>query len=304
MPFPYPRPSSLHAGSWEVSPRPWGAQSCPHWHDEQHPGGGGGAVAAVEARPPLPWACPAAGEKLCEQVQFQPNTVNTLACPLLSNLATRLWLHNGVPINASASCRVLPTGDLLLVGSQQELGVFQCWSLEGDFQQLVASYCPKVEDMVAAGSGRGGPVIINTSRVSAPAYGKAGWGADRSYWTEFLVMCTLFAFAVVLLLLFFLYRHRGGMKDFLKQGECASVHPKTRPVVLPPETQPLNGIGPPSTPLDHRGYQALSESSPGPRVFTESEKRPLSIHDSFVEVSPVCPRPRVRLGSEIRDSVV
>ncbi|XP_066886024.1 semaphorin-4B isoform X2 [Kogia breviceps] len=247
------------------------------------------------------------GKKHCEPVQFQPHTVNTLACPLLSNLATRLWLHNGVPINASASCRVLSTGDLLLVGSQQELGEFQCWSLEEGFRQLEASYCPKmVEDAVADRADRSGsmPVIINTSRVSAPAGGKASWGADKSYWTEFLVMCALFVFAMVLFILFFLYRHRGGMKVFLKQGECASVHPKTRPVVLPPETRPLNGMGPPSTQLDHRGYQALSDSSPGPRVFTESEKRPLSIQDSFVEVSPVCPRPRVRLGSEIRDSVV
>ncbi|XP_034524783.1 semaphorin-4B [Ailuropoda melanoleuca] len=247
------------------------------------------------------------GEKQCEQVYFQPNTVNTLACPLLSNLATRLWLHNDLPVNASASCRVLPTGDLLLVGSQQELGVFQCWSLEEGFRQLVACYDPKVvEDVVPDRADRSGsvPVIISTSRVSAPAGSKASWGVDKSYWTEFLVMCVLFVFAVVLLILFFLYRHRAGMKVFLKQGECASVHPKTRPVVLPPETRPLNGVGPPSTPLDHRGYQALSDSSPAPRVFTESEKRPLSIQDSFVEVSPVCPRPRVRLGSEIRDSVV
>ncbi|XP_034880037.1 semaphorin-4B isoform X1 [Mirounga leonina] len=247
------------------------------------------------------------GEKRCEQVYFQPNTVNTLACPLLSNLATRLWLHNGLPVNASASCRVLPTGDLLLVGSQQELGVFQCWSLEEGFRQLVACYYPKVvDDVLADRADRSGsmPVVISTSRVSAPAGGKAGWGVDKSYWTEFLVMCTLFVFAVVLFILFFLYRHRGGMKVFLKQGECASVHPKARPVALPPETRPLNGVGPPSTPLDHRGYQALSDSSPAPRVFTESEKRPLSIQDSFVEVSPVCPRPRVRLGSEIRDSVV
>ncbi|XP_021564204.1 semaphorin-4B [Carlito syrichta] len=246
------------------------------------------------------------GEKPCEQVQFQPNTVKTLACPLPSNLATRLWLYNGDPVNASASCRVLPTGDLLLVGSQQGPGVFECWSLEEGFRQLVASYCPEVEDGMAEQTDRDGsaPVIINTSRVSAPAGGKASQGADASYWREFLVMCTLFGLAVVLLVLFFLYRHRDSMKVFLKQGECASVHPKTRPVVGPPETRLLNGVGPPNTPLDHRGYQALSDSSPGPRVLAESEKRPLSIQDSFVEVSPVCPRPRVRLGSEIRDSVV
>nr|XP_048290859.1 semaphorin-4B isoform X1 [Myodes glareolus] len=245
--------------------------------------------------------------KPCKQVQIQPNTVNTLACPLLSNLATRLWLYNGNPVNASASCRVLPTGDLLLVGSQQRLGMFQCWSVEEGFRQLVASYCPEVMDdgvMDERDQRDGVPVIINTSRVSAPAGGRASWGADKSYWNEFLVMCVLFGSAVVLVVLFFLYRNRDGMKLFLKQGECATVSPKTRPIVLPPETRPLNGVGPPSTPLDHRGYQALSDSSPGPRVFTESEKRPLSIQDSFVEVSPMCPRPRVRLGSEIRDSVV
>lgn len=233
--------------------------------------------------------------------------MNTLACPLLSNLATRLWLYNGNPVNASASCRVLPTGDLLLVGSQQRLGMFQCWSVEEGFRQLVASYCPEVMDdgvMDEKDQRDGIPVIINTSRVSAPAGGRASWGADKSYWNEFLVMCILFVSAVVLVVLFFLYRNRDGMKLFLKQGECATVSPKTRPIVLPPETRPLNGVGPPSTPLDHRGYQALSDSSPGPRVFTESEKRPLSIQDSFVEVSPMCPRPRVRLGSEIRDSVV
>ncbi|XP_029808160.1 semaphorin-4B [Suricata suricatta] len=288
------RPVSLYQP--EVAARPWiqdieGADAR-------------GLCNTSSARPQAPVLT---GEQPCEQVQFQPHTVNTLACPLLSNLATRLWLHDGAPVNASASCRVLPTGDLLLVGSQQQLGLFQCWSLEEGFWQLVANYCPKVvEDVFADRADRSGgvPFVVSTSRVSAPAGGKASWGGDKSYWTEFLVMCTLFVFAVVLLLLFFLYRHRGGMKVFLKQGECASVHPKARPAAVPPETRPLNGVGPPSTPLDHRGYQALSDSPPGPRVFTESEKRPLSIQDSFVEVSPACPRPRVRLGSEIRDSVV
>lgn len=294
------QPASRHLGSESHSPQ--GPQSCCHGRisTAQREVGELGLLWMPGPLHPLP--CLPLDETLCEQVQFQPNTVNSLACPLLSNLATRLWMHNGAPVNASASCRVLPTGDLLLVGSQQELGLFQCWSLEENFKQLVASYCPKVEDM--AEQSRKAPAVISTSRVSSPTQGAASWGVDKSYWTEFLVMCTLFVFAVVLLILFFLYRHRGGMKVFLKQGECASVHPKTRPVALPPETRPLNGVGPPSTSLDHRGYQALLDSSPGPRVFTESEKRPLSIHDSFVEVSPVCPRPRVRLGSEIRDSVV
>lgn len=247
-------------------------------------------------------------KKPCQRVFFRPHAMNTLSCPLLSRRATRRWLHDGQPLNASASCLVLPSGDLLLAGTPQMPGPFQCWALEAGFEQLVASYCPQVmpaadEDEVVQGNGIGPDII--TSRVSAPAAGgPSRRGAAKSYWTEFLVMCALFAVAMVLLLLFLLYRHRGNMKLFLKQGDCASMHPKGRPIALPPETRPLNGLGPPSIPLDHRGYQALSDSSPGPRVFTESEKRPLSIHESFVEVSPVCPRPRVRLGSEIRDSVV
>uniref|UniRef100_F6VD85 Semaphorin-4B n=1 Tax=Monodelphis domestica TaxID=13616 RepID=F6VD85_MONDO len=241
----------------------------------------------------------------CKQVHFQPNTVNTLTCRLLSNLASRRWLHNGAPVNHSASYRVLPSGDLLLVGSQDGLGSFQCWSLEEGFQQLVASYC--VEATEGAADGEKGsiiPLIINTSRVSSPANGKAALAPYKTYWNEFLLMCGLFGFAVVLLALFFLYRHRDGMKLFLKKGECASVHPRTRPVMLPSENRSLNGGGPPSALPDHKGYQALADSSPGLRAFTESEKRPLSVQDSFVEVSPTCPRPRVRLGSEIRDSVV
>ncbi|XP_027707520.1 semaphorin-4B isoform X2 [Vombatus ursinus] len=241
----------------------------------------------------------------CKQVHFLPNTVNTLTCRLLSNLASRRWLHNKAPINNSASYRVLPSGDLLLVGSQDGLGSFQCWSLEENYQQLVASYC--VEAIESAADGEKGsivPFIINTSRVSSSANGKAALVPYKTYWTEFLLMCGLFGFAVVLLALFFLYRHRDGMKVFLKQGECASVHPRTRPVMLPSENRSLNGGGPPSALPDHKGYQALADSSPGLRAFTESEKRPLSIQDSFVEVSPPCPRPRVRLGSEIRDSVV
>lgn len=253
----------------------------------------------------LPFPCLASTDKKpCQRVFFRPHAMNTLSCPLLSRRATRRWLHDGQPLNASASCLVLPSGDLLLAGTPQMPGPFQCWALEEGFEQLVASYCPQVmpvadEDEVVQGNG------IITSRVSAPAVGgPSRRGAAKSYWTEFLVMCALFAVAMVLLLLFLLYRHRGNMKLFLKQGDCASMHPKGRPIALPPETRPLNGLGPPSIPLDHRGYQALSDSSPGPRVFTESEKRPLNIHESFVEVSPVCPRPRVRLGSEIRDSVV
>uniref|UniRef100_F7E631 Semaphorin-4B n=1 Tax=Ornithorhynchus anatinus TaxID=9258 RepID=F7E631_ORNAN len=238
-----------------------------------------------------------AGEAPCQQIPLRPNTVNTLPCPLLSNLASRQWLHNGAPINASVSSRVLPGGDLLLVGGLEGRGTYECWSLEEGFRQLAASYCVGPVAAII-------PDVISTSRVSSPVGGQAGRLPDKTYWNEFLVMCVLFVSAVMLLSLFLLYRHRDGMKVFLKQGECASVHPRPRPP-LPPEARPLNGGGPPSAPPgDLRGYQALADSGPPPRAFAASEKRPLGVQDSFVEVSPACPRPRVRLGSEIRDSVV
>nr|XP_034986343.1 semaphorin-4B [Zootoca vivipara] len=249
------------------------------------------------------------------------SAVQTLPCPQLSNLASRHWLHNGVAINTSAVL-VLPEGELVLMGSPTQAGRYDCWSQEGGFWQLMASYCVRVEPTLGA---RIVPLqnpleTISTSRsVSAAAAGSSMSALleGKTYWTEFLVMCVAFAVTVTFLTLFVLHRHRNAVKTFLKQGKCTSAHPKKpRKMGLPAENLPLNGAHTPSAILDHKGYQALHDSHAAntplhaapaaqPSVaFSESDRRPLSVHESVMEVLTPTQRPRVRLGSEIRDSVV
>ncbi|KAM9532590.1 semaphorin-4B isoform 2-T2 [Guaruba guarouba] len=259
---------------------------------------------------------PASGAP-CQRVLLPPNAVRPLPCQLLSNLASRQWLHHGAPVNASYL--VLPDGALILVGSPERAGTYECWSLEEGFRKLMASYCVSVQELPRAppgpgrkaATGRDALETVSTSR-STSAVGSAAARLDgKTYWTEFLVMCVLFAAAVLVLALFLLHRHRDGMKALLEPGDPGR-HQK--PPRKPVESLPLNGSNLPSAAPEHKGYQALQDNyivstpvhePPGPqRAFSESEKRPLHVRDSFVEVSPACQRPRVRLGSEIQDSVV
>ncbi|NXG57982.1 SEM4B protein, partial [Hemiprocne comata] len=259
---------------------------------------------------------PASGAP-CQRIQLPPNAVRPLPCRLLSNLASRRWLHDGTPVNASYL--VLPDGALILVGSPERAGTYECWSLEEGFRKLMASYCVGVQEPAhgpldpgrKVANGRDALETVSTSR-STSAVGSAAARLDgKTYWTEFLVMCVLFATAVLVLALFLLHRHRDGMKALLEPGD-PSRHQK--PPRKPVESLPLNGSSLPSAAPEHKGYQALQDNyivstpmhePPGPpHAFSESEKRPLHVRDSFVEVSPACQRPRVRLGSEIQDSVV
>ncbi|KAI1235304.1 Semaphorin-4B, partial [Lamprotornis superbus] len=259
---------------------------------------------------------PASGTQ-CQQIQLPPNAVQSLPCQLLSNLASRQWLHNGALVNTSYL--VLPDGALILVGSPERAGTYECWSLEEGFRKLMASYCVGVQEPALGPANSGRKVAaghdaletVSTSRSTSAVGSAAARLEGKTYWTEFLVMCVLFAAAVLVLAFFVLHRHRDGMKALLEPGD-PSRHQK--PPRKPVESLPLNGSSLPSTAPEHKGYQALQDNyivstpvhePPGPpRTFSESEKRPLHVRDSFVEVSPACQRPRVRLGSEIQDSVV
>ncbi|RMB94149.1 hypothetical protein DUI87_28954 [Hirundo rustica rustica] len=225
----------------------------------------------------------------CQQIQLPPNAVQPLPCRPLSNLASRSWLHNGAPVNASYL--VLPDGALILVGSPERAGTYECWSLEEGFRKLMASYCVGVQEPALGPANSGRKVAaghdtletVSTSRSTSAAGSAAARLDGKTYWTEFLVMCVLFAAAVVVLAFFVLHRHRDGMKALLEPGD-PSRHQK--PPRKPVESLPLNGSNLPSAPPEHKGYQACRTTT------------------SFVEVSPACQRPRVRLGSEIQDSVV
>lgn len=255
----------------------------------------------------------------CQPIWLTANAVQPLPCPRLSNWASRQWVKGGAALNASFL--VLPQGELVLVGSPDQAGHYECWSEEGGFRQLMASYCVRVEP---EGPGwlrplPGPPEIISTSRSTSPVSAAGGIAAlleGNSYWTEFLVMCVLFGLTATLLTLFVLHRHRTTMKAFLKQGRCTNAQAKKlRQAGLPAESLPLNGTSAPSAVPDHRGYQTLDDrhvaSTPqrdGPpppgTAFPESGQQPPSTHESFVEMLAPSQRLRVRLGSEIRDSVV
>ncbi|XP_029430421.1 LOW QUALITY PROTEIN: semaphorin-4B [Rhinatrema bivittatum] len=268
---------------------------------------------------------PTAEDTQCQKIWLPPNAVRALPCKLLSNLASRRWVHNGERINTSYL--VMPDGNLILVGSPDRLGSYECWSVEEGFQKLMANYCMESEETLKTATLKldtvkaipdgayVNEIFMNTSRSISPSESHATKLTGKTYWNEFMVMSILFGVAVVILGLFLLYRHRDGMKSFLKQGECPDVqHKKPRKVGKPAENHPLTGNNIPSTLPDHKGYQTLNDnyiiSTPvhdalvSSKSFSESEKRPLNIRDTHVEVSPTCQRPRVRLGSEIRDSVV
>ncbi|XP_040536276.1 semaphorin-4B isoform X3 [Gallus gallus] len=249
---------------------------------------------------------PASGTP-CQRIQLPPNAVQPLPCRLLSNLASRRWLHNGTPVNASYL--VLPEGALILVGSPERAGTYECWSLEEGFRKLMASYCVAVQE--PGGRGFTAPETVSTSRSTSAVGSIAARLDGKTYWTEFLVMSGLFAAAMLVLILFLLHRHCDGVKALVEPGDAGRHQKAPR---KPVESLPLNGSNLPNAAPEHKGYQALQDNyivstpvhePPGTtRAFSESEKRPLHVRDSFVEVSPACQRPRVRLGSEIQDSVV
>ncbi|NXF35929.1 SEM4B protein, partial [Nyctibius bracteatus] len=307
-PHPPAHPHGFCPGTGAVP----GAPTCPRLCLAPQTLGGPHGLADVPA-----CCLPAASGAPCQRIQLPPNAVRPLPCRLLSNLASRRWLHDGVPVNASYL--VLPDGALILVGSPERAGTYECWSLEEGFRKLMASYCVSVQELARGppdpgrkvATGRDALETVSTSR-STSAVGSAAARLDgKTYWTEFLVMCVLFAAAVLVLALFLLHRHHDSMKALLEPSEPGR---QQKPPRKPVESLPLNGSSLPSAAPEHKGYQALQDNyivstpvhePPGPpRAFSESEKRPLHIRDSFVEVSPACQRPRVRLGSEIQDSVV
>ncbi|KAE8618137.1 hypothetical protein XENTR_v10009283 [Xenopus tropicalis] len=260
-------------------------------------------------------------ESECQEISMESNPANTLPCKLLSNLASRVWLHNGKEIDSSYF--VLPSGDLILVSSPDRVGTYECWSVEEGFRKLMVRYCVGTQEGIKATTTQRTETekvfskisviekIVNASSVSSFPSNTAKL-TGKSYWMEFVIMSTLFGIMVVILGLLLLYRNRKEMKSILKPVEHSDKPPKKlRKNGMPAESLPLNGTNVPSPAADHKGYQTLNDnyiiSTPihDPVIATESEKRPLSItRDTYVEVSPACQRPRVRLGSEIRDSVV
>ncbi|XP_039629262.1 sema domain, immunoglobulin domain (Ig), transmembrane domain (TM) and short cytoplasmic domain, (semaphorin) 4Ba [Polypterus senegalus] len=245
----------------------------------------------------------------CLRFILPPNTFKVLPCYLRSNLARRLWVYNASANNSTYSS---PDGGLVVVASVNGQETYECWSIENNFQQLLANYCVEAEKSLE---------VLTTDRPKTPATLEKTYILPsnehsaqtevRTYWNELLIVCILLGATIICFSLFFIYRHRSSMKTFLKEGECSNMQQKKQRIVIPGESLPLNGSVVPASSSDHKGYQALNnyicstpthENPDNGKSF--SEKRPLNLKESHVEISPSCPRPRVRLGSEIKDSIV
>lgn len=253
----------------------------------------------------------------CKLITIPASTFRVLPCKLRSNLAQRRWRYSD---SASQFLYATPEGNLVVVAQADRMETYECWSEEEGFRQLLANYCvkaePRQESTTLIGHSRT-PHIEREETIILPGESRSEQVNTKTYWNELIVVCALLAFSLVVFSLFVIYRNRDHMKSMLKHNECPNMQQKKPRIVgKPAESLPLNGNTIPVSTSDHKGYQTLNdnyicstpthESSPdNSKSFSEaSDRRPLNLKESHVEYSPTCPRPRVRLGSEIKDSIV
>lgn len=245
------------------------------------------------------------------------NTFQVLPCRLRSNLAQRRWRYSD-SASTSHFLYATPEGNLVVVAQPGRMETYECWSEEEGFQQLLANYCviaePRQESSTL--SARSHPPHLEQEESVIES--RSQQFHTKTYWNELIGVCGLLAVSLLVFSLFVVYRNRDHMKSMLKQGECPPNMQQKKPRIVgkPTESLPLNGNPIPVSTSDHKGYQTLNdnyicstpthESSPeNSKSFSESsDKRPLNVKDTHVEYSPTCPRPRVRLGSDIKDSIV
>uniref|UniRef100_A0A3Q3IY19 Sema domain-containing protein n=1 Tax=Monopterus albus TaxID=43700 RepID=A0A3Q3IY19_MONAL len=253
----------------------------------------------------------------CQVIIIPANTFKVLPCKLRSNLAERKWEFSK---SAGHFHYPSPEGELVVVAQADKQETYECWSVEEGFKELLANYCvrgeAKQESTTLTGHSAT-PHISQEEFIILPGETRSPRINTKTYWNELIVVCALLAFSLVVFSLFVIYRNRGHMKSMLKEGECPNMQQKKPRIVgKPAENLPLNGNTVTASVSDHKGYQTLNDnyicstpphecSSPdNSKSFSESDNRPLNFKESRVEISPTCPRPRVRLGSEIKDSIV
>uniref|UniRef100_A0A3B3VY45 Sema domain-containing protein n=1 Tax=Poecilia latipinna TaxID=48699 RepID=A0A3B3VY45_9TELE len=249
--------------------------------------------------------CLHTGTSSCQAIIIPANTFKVLPCKLRSNLAERKWqFSEGTGHFHYPS----PEGGLVVVAQAGRQETYECWSVEEGFMELLANYCvrgeARQESTTLTGRSRA-PPLSQEEVIFLPGETLSPQINTKTYWNELIVVCALLGFSVVVFSLFVIYRNRDHMKSMLKEGECPNMQQKKPRIVgKPVENLPLNGSTVTTSASDHKGYQTLNDNYLCSTPFSESEKRPLNLKESHVEISPSCPRPRVRLGSEIKDSIV
>ncbi|XP_069767533.1 sema domain, immunoglobulin domain (Ig), transmembrane domain (TM) and short cytoplasmic domain, (semaphorin) 4Ba isoform X2 [Narcine bancroftii] len=262
----------------------------------------------------------------CESVTVPLNNFKVLPCNIQSNFASRKWVHNGAM--ADTAFVVLPDGGI--IATAEPLGIFECWAVEEDFWLLVANYCVRLDLSNEA-------TTLHASRKSIAVLRQSPGLQDKgivinhlssesrflphngkNYWAEFVTVSVVFGLTVAVSSLIFLYRNRDKMKSLIKDGECSNIpQKKQRKIEIQHESLPLNG-----NPVQvaasehHKGYQSLNdkhicstpvlENTLGAKDagYVQSPNNQTNQKNLYVEISAHGLQPRVRIGPEIKDSVV
>ncbi|XP_077600220.1 semaphorin-4B-like [Stigmatopora nigra] len=252
----------------------------------------------------------------CQTIIIPANTFQVLPCQTRSNLAERSWAFSE---NSAHFHYPGPDGGLVVVAQADHRATYECWSVEEGFHQLLANYCVLAESgRQRQGGARRGPTRSPPASrdrfVLVPGEAGSPRIDAKTYWNELIVVCALLAFSLLVFSLFAVYRNRDHVKAVLKEGERPNGQQRKPKSV---ESLPLNGNAPVVSVAEHKGYQTLHDVYAGGTAATtptrecsspddgkESDGRRRDPRESRVEISSASPRPRVRLGSEIKDSVV
>lgn len=240
----------------------------------------------------------------CQVVVVPTNTFRVLPCKLRSNHAHRTWSYSS---NIHHFLFPGPEGGLVVGGIDGAERVYACWAQEHGFQQLLANYCVRAESRVQRPAAIGLPGLshsLEEESVILPDRSHSPWTSPRTYRAELIVVCVLLCVCILCF----------GVCVVYSRARAPTIQQqKQRIVVKATESLPLNGSSLPTTPSELKGYQTLEDNycvhthphSPlHPQLHTYHENTARCEKEAHGNNSPICPRPRVRLGSEIRDSIV
>ncbi|XP_076143341.1 semaphorin-4B-like [Alosa pseudoharengus] len=234
----------------------------------------------------------------CQVVVVPANTFRVLPCKLRSNHAHRTWSYSpSTPHFLFPG----PEGGLVVGGIEGAERLYSCWAEERGFQQLLANYCVRAEPRVQRPTPIGRPRAphpLEEESVILPDRSHSPWATAKTYRAELIAVCVLLCVCVLCFGVCVVYGR-------------ASVPPtqqqKPRIVGKSTESLPLNGGSIPTTPSELKGYQTLEENycaHTHTHSHTPTHPQPHTETQTHGDNSPICPRPRVRLGSEIQDSIV
>ncbi|XP_063045023.1 semaphorin-4B-like [Engraulis encrasicolus] len=253
------------------------------------------------------------GTSICQVVVVPANTFRVLPCKLRSNHAHRTWSYSP---STHHFLFPAPEGGLVVGGIEGAERAYACWAEERGFRQLVANYCvradPRLQGRAPIGQPRAPPHPLEEETLVLPdrSHSPRG-GRTRTYRAELIAVCVLLCVCVLCFGVCVVYGRARTPTTPQQQQQKQRIGGK------PTESLPLNGSSIPTTPSELKGYQTLEEnycavahtnthalSPTHPPSHVQRDSTLAGETQTAGDSSPICPRPRVRLGSEIRDSIV